>query len=790
MNDNRHPFKQAVALIQAQGKQGTGYLVAADRVATCAHVVDRVAGGGEVQLEFDGTAATGNVSQVDTTADVAILLLSHRIEAKPLQLAGRCKYRAAWEGYGFPGIANRAGIPIAGVIMDPSGFDDRKVPALVLHSPEVAAGMASPVGGFSGSPVVVDGFVVGHLKRIICDPSYPDRPAFGLLWATPAAAVATLLGDAAAVREVKTEPEGRPTDDLSDVSEEECHVFVSYHVTDRRWAMDLVQRLEGEGLKVFIDQKLKPDAAFGQEVLKAFSRSKSAVIVMSKSWLESRFCQEESNALHHRMEEDSEFLVVLVRIDDCALPAEWRASVCLDFPGQQSPEGEAYRRLLYAVTKKTAPNAASADRILRSEIAASDELFRELRAGAAASASRIYALWQQWCKAGMPTISASLFAAEALIQHGRPDQALEVLQHSGDGVRSKQLRALATAKRGRLSDAIETLELLRADGMLDAETGGILAGRYRQLWTESGNTAYLDAAFETYKQAYENTGNTYPGINAAALALQVGEGNLSKEIAREVLAKLPVEGSDHWQLATAAEAHLLLGDLGEARRWYRRAVGNKPMAVENIATMRRCARQDLQALKLDRGALDDVLTVPRIAAFAGHMTDAPDRREPRFPEALVGKSRLAIREKLRELRIGYGFSSAARGSDILFLEELLERGGYAQVILPFPQGAFAKTSVGCGWNERYSAVLSHKHVEVTVLTDKVPTDDKLPAAFNRCSRVVNKKAIEFAKMLDEKPVLLAVWNGKIGDGRGGTEEAVRAWREDGYKLVQINISKL
>ena len=42
----------------------------------------------------------------------------------------------------------------------------------------------------------------------------------------------------------------------------------------------------------------------------------------------------------------------------------------------------------------------------------------------------------------------------------------------------------------------------------------------------------------------------------------------------------------------------------------------------------------------------------------------------RVPEAAV---RQAIRERLEKLDVGMGYSSAACGSDILFLEEILER---------------------------------------------------------------------------------------------------------------------
>ena len=89
-----------------------------------------------------------------------------------------------------------------------------------------------------------------------------------------------------------------------------------------------------------------------------------------------------------------------------------------------------------------------------------------------------------------------------------------------------------------------------------------------------------------------------------------------------------------------------------------------------------------------------------VAAFTGHMVDAPGRDEPRFPLNKVESVRREIARALEAYDVRHGFSSAARGSDILFLEELLKRGGTAHIFLPFPARAFAQTSVGYGWDGR------------------------------------------------------------------------------------------
>ncbi len=178
----------------------------------------------------------------------------------------------------------------------------------------------------------------------------------------------------------------------------------------------------------------------------------------------------------------------------------------------------------------------------------------------------------------------------------------------------------------------------------------------------------------------------------------------------------------------------------------------------------------------------------RVAAFTGHMVDAPDRPAPRFPPKKVEAVRKAIAEQLRKHKIGYGFSSAARGSDLLFLEEIAKIGGCARVFLPFPREAFKKTSVGYGWDDRFEKAMSTH--EVVELASEVPPADKQPEAYANCNRKIFEAAQAKAKLLHQKPVLIAVWNGNPGDGAGGTGDAVRDWQKAGHEVGIIDISKL
>ncbi len=388
--------------------------------------------------------------------------------------------------------------------------------------------------------------------------------------------------------------------------------------------------------------------------------------------------------------------------------------------------------------------------------------------------------------------------AEALIERGEPRQALDLLETLEPSLRVQQLRALAHSRLGDDETGIDLLEPLFQAGQKDAETGGILAGRYKRLGAH--DPAMMARAYEVYRETFQATDDTYPGINAAALALQLGIGSRGREEAERILEILAAEepaireddggALDHWKLATVAEAHLIAGRPGEAREWYWRAVARSPRARGNVAPMRDQARRNLEALGEDPGLLDDVLRVPGVLAFSGHMVDAPDRPAPRFPPELVPTVRKEIDHWLNALVAGYGFSSAARGSDLLFLEALLSRRGEAHVFLPFPPDAFVETSVGPEWEPRFRKLLATPRLSLEILSDTLPPESEQPAAYARCNQAVHEAAVKRARTLGAEPVLLTVWNGEPGDGKGGTADAVRAWRLAGHEVQTIDLSSI
>ncbi len=182
------------------GTVGTGYFVSTDRVVTCEHVVRRVKKDGQVVLSlFDGSSHKAHLERVDASTDVALLRLPQGAPSvTPLRLVGDVERNRPFELVGFPRMMGGNPLLLKGHVHDPVGRDRRGASAIVLYSDMVSSGQGALMQGYSGSPVVVEGVVVGHLGRVLTD-GEAERPSaeMGLVFATPGREVLRFLnGDA------------------------------------------------------------------------------------------------------------------------------------------------------------------------------------------------------------------------------------------------------------------------------------------------------------------------------------------------------------------------------------------------------------------------------------------------------------------------------------------------------------------------------------------------------------------------------------------------------------------
>ena len=158
--------------------------------------------------------------------------------------------------------------------------------------------------------------------------------------------------------------------------------------------------------------------------------------------------------------------------------------------------------------------------------------------------------------------------------------------------------------------------------------------------------------------------------------------------------------------------------------------------------------------------------------FSGHMIDAPDRKEPRFPADKENIAGQAIAKKVDELDAGpkdLALCSGACGGDLLFAEACLNRSVRLQIRIPFDEPTFLKNSVtfaGGNWLDRYYAVMNNKLTTLFVMPEELGPTPENTDPYERTNLWLLYTALS---MGPEKVRFICLWDGKGGDGPGGTK---------------------
>lgn len=384
---------------------------------------------------------------------------------------------------------------------------------------------------------------------------------------------------------------------------------------------------------------------------------------------------------------------------------------------------------------------------------------------------------------------------QAMFAH---DVLREGLAYFPDDLRLNQLYALSMIKCGFLEKARQLLSGLVIKGYRDEETLGILGRVYKDMWLISGRSltddTYLRKSRDLYLQAFRRSRGYYSGINAASLSLMLGERERAERLARTVigicldLLKKP-QNRDYWCLATVGEGFIVLGNNERSKRYFTLA---KKVSGKNYAWVASTRKQiKLLSRFTDVSAeILEIFSIPPVIAFSGHMIDTPDRKSPRFPPSLEEELKREIATKLDEIGAGIGYSSAACGSDILFLECMQDRKAETNVVLPFALEEFLKTSVefaGSQWRERANSVLAKSATVIPATEGKYEGDDLL---FDYTNDIIMGMTLLRSNLLETEPVLLTVWDGKRKRTSGGTYEFIRRWRMKGLRMEVIDLNRV
>ena len=421
--------------------------------------------------------------------------------------------------------------------------------------------------------------------------------------------------------------------------------------------------------------------------------------------------------------------------------------------------------------------------------------------------SVLMALWlarspEEWAKT--PELYQRM--GRRVLKLGEPLLAYDILTEGlkvrSSDVEMRQQLALALARSGATQRGNSILTQLRAEGHRDEETLGILARTHKDLWTHATSVRernrQLNLAHKFYFEAYKLSRGYYSGINAATLALLLGRDEEARALASEVrlaclaeLKKLPAKSPyRYWPLATLGEACLILRRWNEAEDWYGKAAHLAKGNFADLSSTRRNARLILDHLGRDRAEIENAFKIPAVVVFTGHLIDRPDRQVTRFPPQLEPAVRAAIGARLRKIDAGFGYASAACGSDIIFLETMMELGGEAHIVLPYDKKQFINDSVNIApgnWTARFESVLKEANSVIVASNERL---EEGSMSFEYANLLLQGLADIRARQLETRLLPLAVWDQQEGDGPGGTSAAIANWQGAGLDFEVIDLAKL
>ncbi|MEQ1529863.1 MAG: tetratricopeptide repeat-containing protein [Methylococcales bacterium] len=345
----------------------------------------------------------------------------------------------------------------------------------------------------------------------------------------------------------------------------------------------------------------------------------------------------------------------------------------------------------------------------------------------------------------------------------------------------------------------------------DAETWALLARIDKDAWVEcwqhltgldarraeaAEQDALLSQAITNYHQGYKrNPGHYYSGINALTLSYlyQNLTGNNPNPVPSATMAGAVQFAAEcaadpqqwFWSKATLGDLQVLIGTADTVSRAYKDAIVHAEQdwfALNSSLTQLRLldslgfkpdtvkAGIDIFERALARLQKPESKWQPRkVLLFSGHMIDAPDRKEPRFPaakESIAAEKIAQALDKLGANSDDLALTQGANGGDILFAEACLQRGVKLKLLQPFEEPAFIQKSVlpgGDSWRERYFQIKPQASIKAAPIELGQPPKDVDP--YERCNLWLLYSALAYGI---DKVQFICLWNGEGGDAPGGT----------------------
>ena len=366
------------------------------------------------------------------------------------------------------------------------------------------------------------------------------------------------------------------------------------------------------------------------------------------------------------------------------------------------------------------------------------------------------------------------------------DAAMLALAEGASDPKLRFLAVLALARMGATDQAFDLYEAqnLAADKTVDSQSIYARLLKDRALAAQAGDrpSRLREAAF-AYAGIFRETGDYFPGINAASLLVLAGDRKSGEALARDILAGPALASpSNYYEHATVGEALVVLGRLADARAAFEEAARAPDSDYGSLSTTRQQVARLARALGHADATIGDLLA-PLAAGSIIHFTGDMLAADPRRDRDLAEK----IRQILADEEVICGYGSLSCGADILFAEGLLERGAELHVILPSSPEVFTEVAVRPGgetWLPRFARCFEKAKSKAVVGHDAYAGD---PSSFAFADEIAMGLAMVRARSLAVPVGQLGLCDDAPGNGVERTAIDMVAWQSHGGRTRTIRL---
>ncbi len=296
----------------------------------------------------------------------------------------------------------------------------------------------------------------------------------------------------------------------------------------------------------------------------------------------------------------------------------------------------------------------------------------------------------------------------------------------------------------------------------DIKTLEIAAEVYYKIWESSQKKEDLELSKSLSLECYERGHSIFDGIRAAILCWI----STDKETARQLAEKILQQSSQQdislikknlcQYYLTQALAQLILTQGNEAITSCQQAMLNLQGKHARIVNMRKILTLMVTQALIVPSEILTILQAPVIVLFAGQAIDQAENELPCFPSYLETPLAHILAQKLEEIHAEIAYCSAACGSDLLFIETMLDRGAEVNIILPFAEEDFLNARIryaGNHWERRFKNALKLANQVIWSTHDPYLNDDEL---FRYNNLLIEGNARLRAESLQTQPQLMVV----------------------------------